>query len=266
MGNVWRILGIVLLSMVLGLTSLFLLLFTVCGGFRSSGGEGATVMLVCGAIFVCGIAGIVALGRGIAAARQATAGLAVPPVAGGAAATPGSTPGMPGPRAPVAALTGSDLQLLIFLRILLVASILFTLGASAFTYIRFQDAGYSPGLAIQFVFSSLIGVLPSVLLVLTLRNPPSGLGLDAIAGMGIASILFRAGSFVSFGILSSGLVNLPEFLVRMAIFTLIDLAITGLAIAVRRKVDTTTWARLLVTTAAFLIWEWLTKMMWRLFV
>jgi len=54
--------------------------------------------------------------------------------------------------------------------------------------------------------------------------------------------------------------------VRMALFTLLDAALAGLAIAVRRKVDTTTWARLLVTTAAFLIWEWLTKMMWRLFV
>ena len=76
----------------------------------------------------------------------------------------------------------------------------------------------------------------------------------------------RAGSFVAFGYLRSGLVNLPEFLMRMALFTLLDAALVGLAIAVRRKVDTTTFARLLVTTAAFLIFEWLTQMMWRLFI
>jgi len=265
MGNVWRILGIVLISIVLGLTSLFLLLFTVCGGFRSSGGEGATVMLVCGAIFVCGVAGIVALGRGMQAARTVAAGLAVPPAAG-APPVPGGASGVLVPRAPVAALIGSDLQVLILLRILLAASILFTLGATAFTFVRYQNAGFSSGLAIQLVFSSLFGVLPAVLLMLTLRNPPAGLGLDAIAGMGIAGILFRGGTFVTFDILRSGMLNLPEFLVRMALFTLLDLALAGLAIAVRRKVDTTTWARLLVTTAAFLIWEWLTQMMWRLFV
>jgi hypothetical protein len=112
----------------------------------------------------------------------------------------------------------------------------------------------------------VIGVLPSILLLLTLWNPPSGLVLDGIAGMSVAGILWRAGTFVTFGMLRSGMVNLPEFLMRVAIFTLIDAALAGLAIALRRKVDTSTWARLLVTTAAFLIWEWLTQMMWRLFV
>jgi hypothetical protein len=267
MGNVWRILGIVLISMVLGLTSLFLLLFTICGGFRSSGGEGATVVLVSGAIIVCGVAGIVWLGRGIAAARQAPAGLAVAPAYAGEPA-PAGVPAY-STRQPVSApLAGNDLQLLIFLRILLVASILFTLGASAFTFIRFQNAGFTPGLAIQIVFSSLFGVLPAMLLLLTLRNPPLGLGLDAIAGMSIAGVLFRAGTFVTYGLVSlrSGSVGLLEFLGRLAVFTLIDAAIAGLAIALRRKVDTTTWARLLVTTAAFLVWEWLTQMMWRLFI
>lgn len=268
MGNVWRILGIVLISMVLGLTSLFLLLFTICGGFKSSGGEGATVVLITGAIIVCGVAGIVWLGRGIAASRQAPAGLAVQPAYAGGAPPPEGTPAFPVPQASRAPLAGNDLQLLIFLRILLVASILFTLGASAFTFIRFQNAGFSPGLAIQILFSSLFGVLPTMLLLLAVRNPPSGLGLDAIAGMSIAGILFRAGTFVTYGLFSlrSGGVGLLEFIGRLAIFTLIDMAIAGLAIALRRKVDTTTWARLLVTTAAFLVWEWLTQMMWRLFI
>jgi hypothetical protein len=262
MGNVWRILGIVTLSIVLGLTSLFLLLFTVCGGFRSSGGEGAAVVLVCGAIFVSGVAGIVWLGRGIAASRQAPEGLAVSPV------QPGGAPGVAATRAVQAPLAGTDLQLLIFLRILLVAAILFTIGASAMTFIRYQGAGFSQGVAIQLVFSSIIGVMPAALLVLTLRNPPSGVALDLIAGMGIAGILWRAITFTTYGILSQ-LASSPEFamfVMRAALFTLLDAAIAGLAIAVRRKVDTSTFARLIATTAAFLIWEWLTQMMWRLFI
>jgi hypothetical protein len=268
MGNVWRILGIVLISMVLGLTSLFLLLFTICGGFSSSGGEGAAVVLVTGAIIVCGIAGIVWLGRGIAAARPAPAGLAVQPAYAGDAPIPGGAPVVAAPRPAVAPLARTDLQLLVFLRILLVASILFTLGSTALTFIRYQGAGFSSGLAIQLVFSSLFGVLPAIFLVLTLRNPPSGFALDAIAGMGIAGILFRAGSFAAFGYIRAGLAmpELAMYLMRLALFTLIDAALVGLAIALRRKVDTTTFARLLVTTAAFLIWEWLTQMMWRLFI
>lgn len=267
MGNVWRILGIVTFSIVLGLTSLFLLLFTICGGFRSSGGEGAAVVLVCGAIFVCGVAGIVWLGRGIAAARQAPAGLAVPPALG-AAPIPGGAPGFAAAQSVRAPLAGTDLQLLIFLRILLVAAILFTIGASAMTFIRFQGAGFNQGVAIQLVFSSIIGVMPAALLVLTLRNPPSGVALDLIAGMGIAGILWRAITFTTYGILSQ-LASSPEFamfVMRAALFTLLDAAIAGLAIAVRRKVDTSTFARLIATTAAFLIWEWLTQMMWRLFI
>lgn len=268
MGNVWRILGIVLISIVLGLTSLVLLLFTICGGFRSSGGEGAAFVLVTGAILVCGVAGIVWLGRGIVASRPAPAGLAVPPAEAGGAPIPGGAPAYAAPRPAVAPLAGTNLQLLIFLRILLVASILLTLGVTAMSVIRYQGAGFSSGLAIQLVFSSLFGLLPAILLVLTLRNPPAGLALDAIAGMGIAGILFRAGSFATFGYIRAGFAmpELAMFLMRLALFTLIDAALAGLAIALRRKVDTTTWARLLVTTAAFLIWEWLTQMMWRLFI
>src|SRR5262249_38527119 len=98
-------------------------------------------------------------------------------------------------------------------------------------------------------------------------NPPSGLGLDAIAGMAIAGILFRIGTFVTYGLLTlrSGSVGVTEFLGRMALFTMLDIALAGLAIALRRKGDATTRARRLVTTAAFLIWEWVTQIMWRLF-
>jgi hypothetical protein len=266
MGNVWRILGIVLISMVLGLTSLFLLLFTICGGFRSSGGEGAAVVLVTGAIIVCGVAGIVWLGRGVAASRQTPDGLAVQPAYASGAPAPASAPGYPAQRPVSAPLAGSDLQLLVLLRILLAASIVLALGATALSFIRYQSAGLSAGLSIQILFSTIVGVMPAALLLLTLRNPPAGLALDAIAGMGIAGILFRGGSFFAYGYLRSGMVNLPEFLMRMTLFTLLDAALVGLAIAVRRKVDTTTFARLLVTTAAFLIFEWLTQMMWRLFI
>ena len=266
MGNVWRILGIVLISMVLGLTSLFLLLFTICGGFKSSGGEGAMVMLVSSAIIVGGIAGIVWLGRGIAASRPAPAGLAVPPSHEGVAPHHGGF-AQAVPAAARAPLTGADQQLLIFLRILLVGSILLALGMAALTFVRLQGA-FNTSLSFQMVFAAIIGVLPAALLVLTLRNPPSGVALDLIAGMAIASVLFRGGSLAVYNIVSQ-LASSPElatYLMRSALFTLLDVAIAGLAIAVRRKVDTTTFARLLITTAGFLIWEWLTQMMWRLFI
>lgn len=266
MGNVWRVLGIVAVSMVLCLASLFLLLFTICGGFKEP--DGAVVGIVTLAIAVGCVALIVWLGRGIVASRLAPAGLAVPPAQAGDAPFPGGAPAYAAPRPAVAPLTGASLQLLVFLRILLVAAILLTLGSTLMTFIRYQGAGFGSGLAIQLVFSSLFGVLPAIILVLTLRNPPAGFALDAIAGMGIAGILFRAGSFAAFGYIRAGLAvpELAMFLMRMALFTLIDAALVGLAIALRRKVDTTTFARLLVTTAAFLIWEWLTQMMWRLFI
>ena len=72
MGNVMRVLGIVLASMLLGLTGLFLLLFTICGGLKSSDGGG--VLAVCLLLIVGGVGLIVFLGRGIVATRAASTG------------------------------------------------------------------------------------------------------------------------------------------------------------------------------------------------
>ena len=76
MGNVLRVLGIVVASLLLGLVGLFLLLFTNCGGLRSS--EGSGVLAVCVVLIAGGIALIVFLGRGLSSSRAAR-GLAVAP-------------------------------------------------------------------------------------------------------------------------------------------------------------------------------------------
>ena len=59
MGNVLRVLGIVVASMLLGLVGLFLLLFTICGGLKSSDGGGvlAVCLVLIGVGIVLGFAG-----------------------------------------------------------------------------------------------------------------------------------------------------------------------------------------------------------------
>src|SRR5215203_5501112 len=84
MGNVLRVLGIVLASMLLGLVGLFLLLFTICGGLKSSDAGG--VLAVALLLMAAGVGLIVFLGRGLAVSRAASRGLAVPPA--GAALPP----------------------------------------------------------------------------------------------------------------------------------------------------------------------------------
>src|SRR6187402_1749971 len=103
MGNVMRVLGIVLASMLLGLTGLFLLLFTICGGLKSSDGGG--VLAVCLLLIVGGVGLIVFLGRGIVATRAASPGLAVPP----AGATPAYVPPSAHGAAPVSTYGGAPM-------------------------------------------------------------------------------------------------------------------------------------------------------------
>ena len=93
MGNVPRVLGIVLASMLLGLVALFLLLFTICGGLKSADGGG--VLAVCLLLIAGSIGLIVFLGRGIATARAASPGLAVPPGSATPAYVPPITPSAP---------------------------------------------------------------------------------------------------------------------------------------------------------------------------
>ncbi len=93
MGNVVRVLGVVLASMLLGLVALFLLLFTICGGLKSADGGG--VLAVCLLLIAGSIGLIVFLGRGIATARAASRGLAVPPAGATPAYVPPITPSAP---------------------------------------------------------------------------------------------------------------------------------------------------------------------------
>ena len=233
MGNVLRVLGIVLASMLLGLVGLFLLLFTICGGLKETSAGG--VLAVC-LLLIAGCIGlIVFLGRGIASARAVARGLAVPPVgappAYGSAPVPAapSIPGYDGPMitppppqaqapyapaapagyAPASAtaasaartrpvlplrpMAGTDLQALIGLRVVLALYVVLSIGSMIYNVATFGR--YGGGLAMQLVLRSVLTSLPAMvaLIAVSVRNPPAGAALDTVAGYGIASIVFRFG-------------------------------------------------------------------------
>jgi len=300
MGNVVRVLGIVLASMLLGLVGLFLLLFTICGGLKSSDGGG--VLAVCLLLIVGGVGLIVFLGRGIVATRAASPGLAVPPAGatpayvppsphgaapvstyGGApmitpqspyapptsAGYPPYTPPAPAasappprPVLPLRSLAGTDLQALVGLRICLAIVILLTLGSMAFNFINFGRFGSS--VAIQLTLRSILSLLPAaaLLVAVSVRNPPAGGALDALAGFGIASILFRfgylgfAGAFVH--AISQG-DYLLTMLPRLVGYSALEAGIAGLALYLRSRVGPINAATLIVATLAFLFWEGLVQ-------
>ena len=208
MGNVLRVLGIVLASMLLGLVGLFLLLFTICGGLKSADGGG--VLAVCLLLIAGSIGLIVFLGRGIATARAASPGLAVPPASATPAYVPPITPSAPAAsarrpavrrcvpsRAPTCRCSSACASAS---RIL----ILLSLGSMAFNFVNFGRFGSS--VAIQLTLRSILGLLPPValLVAVSVRNPPAGAALDAVAGFGIASILFRFGYLAFAGVFVHG--------------------------------------------------------------
>ena len=155
------------------------------------------------------------LGRGIVAARAASPGLAVrrrpavrappararvpPDVRGRPPARRGAAAGVP-----LRPLAGTDLQVLVGLRICLAVLILLSLGSMAFNFVNFGRFGSS--VAIQLTLRSVLGLLPpvAVLVAVSVRNPPAGAALDAVAGFGIASILFRFGYLGFAGVFTSG--------------------------------------------------------------
>jgi hypothetical protein len=300
MGNVMRVLGIVLASMLLGLTGLFLLLFTICGGLKSSDGGG--VLAVCLLLIVGGVGLIVFLGRGIVATRAVSPGLAVPPAGatpayvptsahgaapastyGGApmitpqtpyapptsAGYPPHTPPAPAasaapprPVLPLRSLAGTDLQALVGLRVCLAILILLSLGLMALNFVNFGR--YGTNVAIQLSLQSILGLLPPValLVAVSVRNPPAGGALDALAGFGIASILFRfgylgfAGAFVH--AISQG-DYLLTMLPRLLGYSALEAGIAGLALYLRSRVGPINAATLIVATLAFLFWEGLAQ-------
>src|SRR4051794_26628544 len=187
MGNVLRVLGIVLASMLLGLVGLFLLLFTICGGLTGSDAGG--ILAVCLVVIAGCIALIVFLGRSISTNRATARGLAVPPAeAGGdpgAAPVYAAPPLQTRPALPQRTLTGTDLQTLVALRVCLAILILVSVGSMMLTFVslgRFGGyGGYGSSLAMQLTLRSILGLLPPIalLVAVSVRNPPAGVALDA---------------------------------------------------------------------------------------
>jgi hypothetical protein len=264
MGNVMRVLGIVLASMLLGLVGLFLLLFTICGGLTGSDAGG--ILAVCLVVIAGCIALIVFLGRGISTTRTAARGLAVPP--SGAVLEPGAAPvyATPAPQArpvlPLHALAGTDLQALVGLRVCLGILILLSVGSMIFTFISFGRFGSS--VAIQLTLRSVLGLLPPIalLVAVSVRNPPAGVALDAAGGFGIASILFRIGYLTFAGVFLQAFTHgemALTLLPRLAGYSLLEAAIAALALYVRSRVGPINPVALIVATIAFLFWEGLVQ-------
>lgn len=81
MGNVLRLLAIVLISLVMGVAGLFLLVFTACGGLRTRKDVG--FLAVCVAAILVGMIVTAFLALGLDGRRSTgvtTLGLAVPPL------------------------------------------------------------------------------------------------------------------------------------------------------------------------------------------
>jgi len=267
MGNVVRVLGVVLASMLLGLVALFLLLFTICGGLKSADGGG--VLAVCLLLIAGSIGLIVFLGRGIATARAASPGLAVPPGSATPAYVPPITPSAPAasaaptrPVPPLRPLAGTDLQVLVGLRVCLAILILLSLGLMAVNFANFGR--YGTNVAIQLTLQSILGLLPPValLVAVSVRNPPAGAALDAVAGFGVASILFRFGYLAFAGVFVQAFSQgdyLLTMLPRLAGYSALEAGIAGLALYLRSRVGPISPAGLVVATLAFLFWEGLVQ-------
>jgi hypothetical protein len=277
MGNVLRVLGIIVASMLLGLVALFLVLFSICGGLESS--EGGGVLAVCLLLIVGAVGLIIFLGRGLAASRSTSRGLAVapagtlpvtyaapdtyPPAASPPGAPPAAAAGAAAhaasrPVVPLRPLGGTDLQVLIGLRIALAVYILLSIGSVAVNVTNFGRLGSS--FAIQMILRSILNVLPpaAVLLAVSIRNPPAGVALDAAAGMGIASILFRFGFLAFSGLFSSTFSQMPDlafFFLRLGAFSALEAGLVGMAIYLRGRAGPLSPAALIVATVAFLFWD-----------
>ena len=259
MGNVLRVLGIVLASMLLGLVGLFLLLFTICGGLKSA--DGGPILAICLLLMAGGIGLIVFLGRGMVAARAPSPGLAIPP-AGAAPPAPAPAAPLPRPALPLRPLAGTDLQVLVGLRVGLVVLVLLTLGSMAFNFVNFGRFGSS--VAIQLTLRSVLSLLaPIALLVaVSVRNPPAGAALDAAAGFGVASIIFRFGHLGFAGVFTPVLSQmdiLSTMLVRLVGYSALEAGIAGLAVYLRSRVGPINAAPLIVATLVFLFWEGLVQ-------
>jgi hypothetical protein len=273
MGNVLRVLGIVAASMLLGLVGLFLALFSICGGLKSAEGSGG--LAGCLALMAGAVAVIVLLGRGLASSRSTQRGLAVAP-AGAPRAVPApadAVAGVPPVVAPSAVharpLSATDRQVLIGIRVALAIYILLSIGSMAASAFNFRLYGSS--VAIQLILRNVLALLPPaiVLVAVSMRTPPAGVALDAAAGLGIASILFRVG-FVAFsGLLTSTFTQTPDMallLLRMAAFSAIEATVAGLALHLRSRLGRVNVGAIVVAVLAFLFWDGLVQVAMQMLV
>jgi hypothetical protein len=270
MGNVLRVLGIVAASVVAGLAALVLLIFTVCGGFKEPGREGTMLLAGCLAVIGASMTAIIALARSLKPSTPYQMGLAVPPAAPiPSGAYPGAVyPGTAYAARPAAAgaLTGTELQWLIFLRIALGAYLLLAFASTATSMVGL--ARFEPRVTMMVVTQSVLNVLPSVLALLILRNPPSGLAADLAIAPAAASILYRffyTGGMIVFSGMLQRMPQPASFLLRLAMFTALEGAIIWLGAMVRRRADAGNYARLIGLIVAFVVYEAMSGFVYYLF-
>jgi hypothetical protein len=165
------------------------------------------------------------------------------------------------PAAPTRPFSEADRQVLIGLRAALAVYILLAIVSTIVSL--FSVGRYGSSDAIQLVLRNVLSVLPpaAVLLAVSIRTPPAAVALDAAAGLGIASILFRFG-FLAFSGVFASLTQIPDlafFFLRIAAFSAIEAGIAGLAIHLRSRVGPVRPAGLILATVAFLVWDGLVQ-------
>ena len=94
---------------------------------------------------------------------------------------------------------------------------------------------YGTNVAIQLTLQSILGLLPpaALLVAVSVRNPPAGGALDAVAGFGIASILFRFGYLAFAGAFVHAISQgdyLLTMLPRLVGYSALEAGIAGLAL------------------------------------
>ncbi len=155
------------------------------------------------------------------------------------------------------ALTGTDRQVLIALRIALAVYIVLSFGSMLYSLVTFGR--YSAAVSVQLILRNILATVPfvAVLLAVIVRTPPAALALDAAAGLGIASVLYRVGFLAFSGMFVSASGQLPALMIlllRLAAFTALEVAIVGMAIYLRGRVGALNPVALIVATAACLLW------------
>ena len=147
--------------------------------------------------------------------------------------------------------------MLVGLRIALVVYVLLSFGSMVSSGLAMNRYGNT--VAIQMILRSILGALPviAVLIAVSVRTPPTSVALDAAAGFGVASILFR---FVTFGAMAMtpafrAMPDVSFLLLRLGAFSALEALIAGLALHVRGSVGGMSLGSLAVATVAFLVWD-----------